>query len=163
MNTLIDLLEHSVKDYRESTALTMRVGVRTVKYNYEKLEERAHSYARFMQEHHVKKGDRVVIWAPNQPDWVAAMFGSFLAGAVVVPLDVRSSRDFVERVIGQTEPVIAFAGKSQADVLRELEIPAHPFETLNLPVNGKVVPAPLGASDLAEIIFTSGTTGDPKA
>ncbi|MGB4862580.1 MAG: AMP-binding protein [Tepidiformaceae bacterium] len=162
MNTLVDLLEQSVNDFPDRTALTMRVGVRTIKYNYEKLQERAHAYARFMNEHHVKQGDRIVIWAPNQPDWVAAMFGSFLAGAVVVPLDVRSTPDFVERVIGQTEPVLAFTGKAQAEALRELEIPAFPFETLNLPVDGKVVPAPTAPGDLAEIIYTSGTTGDPK-
>ena len=76
MNTLVELLEHSVKDFPKRTALTMRVGVRTMKYDYAKLEERAHAFARFMGEHHVKKGDRVVIWAPNQPDWVAAMFGN---------------------------------------------------------------------------------------
>ncbi|MBK7125890.1 MAG: AMP-binding protein [Dehalococcoidia bacterium] len=162
MNTLVDLLEQSARDFPQRTAVTMRVGVRTVKYNFTKLEERAHAYARFMGEQNVKKGDRVVIWAPNQPDWVAAMFGSFLAGAVVVPLDVRSTRDFVERVIHQTEPVIAFAGKAQADTLRELEIPSFAFETMNLPVNGRVAQAPLAPSDLAEIIFTSGTTGDPK-
>lgn len=162
MNTLTELLEQSVKDFPDRTALTMRVGVRTVRYNYRKLEERAHAYATFMNEHQVKKGDRVVIWAANQPDWVAAMFGSFLTGAVVVPLDVRSTPDFVERVVTQTEPVLAFAGKAQAAALRELEIPSFALETLNLPVNGKVVPAPLTPGDLAEIIFTSGTTGDPK-
>jgi long-chain acyl-CoA synthetase len=162
MNTLVELLEHSVKDFPKRTALTMRVGVRTMKYDYAKLEERAHAFARFMGEHHVKKGDRVVIWAPNQPDWVAAMFGTYLVGGIVVPLDVRSSRDFVERVISQTEPVLGFGGKSQCDTLRELEVPSFALETLNLPVNGKVVQAPLESSDLAEIIFTSGTTGDPK-
>ena len=61
MNTLVDLLERAVSDNRDRTALTMRVGVRTVKYSYEKLEERAHAYARFMAENNVGKGDRVVI------------------------------------------------------------------------------------------------------
>ncbi len=162
MNTLIDLLERSSKDYGPKTAVTMRMGVRTTKYTYAKLEERAHAYATFMSGQNVVRGDRVVIWAPNQPDWVAALFGSFLVGAVAVPLDVRSSTDFVARVISQTEPVIAFAGSSQAKVLRELEIPTHTFETLQLPVDGKVPPVSLGSDDLAEIIFTSGTTGDPK-
>ena len=162
MNTLTEMLERSVSDHPDRTAVTMRLGVRSIKYNYAKLEERAHAYAKFMREQHVGKGDRVVIWAANQPDWVAAMFGSYLNGSVVVPLDVRSSRDFVERVITQTEPSIAFAGKTQSDVLRELEIPTHVLETMNLPVNGRVVPEPISADDLAEVIFTSGTTGDPK-
>ncbi|MEO8538518.1 MAG: AMP-binding protein [bacterium] len=162
MNTLNDLLAQGAIDYPDHTALTMRLGVRTVKYSYSKLEERAHAYAKFMREQNVGKGDRVVIWAANQPDWVAAMFGSYLNGAVVVPLDVRSSSEFVERVLAQTEPAIAFAGKTQGEVLRALDIPTHSIETLNLPVNGKVVPAQVAADDLAEIIFTSGTTGDPK-
>ncbi|MCC6960377.1 MAG: AMP-binding protein [Dehalococcoidia bacterium] len=162
MNTLTEMLQRSAADHPDRTAVTMRLGVRTIKYNYAKLEERAHAYAKFMREQRVGKGDRVVIWAANQPDWVAAMFGSFLNGSVVVPLDVRSPREFVERVISQTEPAIAFAGKAQADVLRELEVPAHTLETMNLPVNGKVVPEAIQAGDLAEVIFTSGTTGDPK-
>jgi len=162
MNTLTDMLERSAADFPDRTALTMRLGVRTIKYNYTRLEERAHAYAKFMREQRVGKGDRVVIWAANQPDWVAAMFGGYLNGSVVVPLDVRSSRDFVERVVSQTEPVLAFAGKAQAEVLRELEVPTHVLETMNLPINGKVAAEPITADDLAEIIFTSGTTGDPK-
>jgi long-chain acyl-CoA synthetase len=162
VNTLVDLLERSSKDYQERTALTMRMGVRTTRYSYTRLEERAHAYAAFMRQQKVAPGDRVVIWAQNQPDWVAAMFGTFIAGAILVPLDVRSPRDFIERVVAQTEPVLAFAGKAQADVLHELEVPAHVLETLNLPINGKVVPAPITDKDPAEIIFTSGTTGDPK-
>lgn len=162
MNTLTDMLERSAADFPDRTALTMRLGVRTIKYNYTRLEERAHAYAKFMREQRVGKGDRVVIWAANQPDWVAAMFGGYLNGSVIVPLDVRSSRDFVERVVSQTEPVLAFAGKAQAEVLRELEVPTHVLETMSLPINGKVAAEPTTADDLAEIIFTSGTTGDPK-
>lgn len=162
MNTLVELLERSVKDNADRTAVTMRVGVRTSRYTYANLERRAHAFARFAADHGVKKGDRVILWAPNQPDWVAAMFGTFIAGGVLVPLDVRSSRDFVERVVAQTEPVLAFGGRSQVDVLRELEIPSHTLEDLRLPLNGRHAGPPLAANDLAEIIFTSGTTGDPK-
>jgi long-chain acyl-CoA synthetase len=140
----------------------MRLGVRTIKYDYKAFERRAHAYARLMVEHAVVPGDRIVIWAPNQPDWAAAMFGGFIAGAVIVPLDVRSSREFVERVISQTEPALAFSGKQQSPILRELEIPTIEFETANPPVNGLLTPAPLTKDSLAEIIFTSGTTGDPK-
>lgn len=140
----------------------MRLGVRTIRYSHSELERRAHAYAKLMWERDVKAGDRVLIWAQNQPDWVVSMFGAFIAGAVVVPLDVRSSREFVERVVQQTEPVLAFAGRQQAPFLRELEIPTLQFETLSAPVNGRVTPAAITPDTVAEIIFTSGTTGDPK-
>lgn len=162
MNTLIEMLDRSVRDNGDRLALTMRVGVRTTKYTYNGLERQAHAYARFLAGQGVKKGDRVVLWAPNQPDWVAAMFGTFIAGGVAVPLDVRSSREFVERVVLQTEPALGFGGPSQADVLRELEVPAYTFESVPLRPNGRHDGPPLTGSDVAEIIFTSGTTGDPK-
>ncbi len=162
MNTLVELLERSARDNADRTAVTMRVGVRSTRYTYANLERQAHGFARFIASQGVKKGDRVVLWAPNQPDWVAAMFGTFIAGGVLVPLDVRSSRDFVERVVTQTEPVLALGGRSQCDVLREFEIPSFALEDLHVPVNGHHEGPPLSGSDLAEIIFTSGTTGDPK-
>ncbi|HEY4668422.1 MAG TPA: AMP-binding protein [Tepidiformaceae bacterium] len=162
MNTLVELLETSARDYQGDPAALMRIGVRSIRYTYSGLELRAHAYARLMQSRRVNKGDRVVIWAANQPDWLAAMFGTFLVGGVLVPLDVRSSREFVERVVAQTEPVLGFAGSQQASVLRGLEVPTLELETLDVPVNGKITPVPLDRDDLAEIIFTSGTTGDPK-
>lgn len=162
MNTLVELLETSSRRYPDRQALVMRLGVRTIRYTYGELERRAHAYARLMRDRGVLEGDRVVIWAQNQPDWVAAMFGAFITGAAVVPLDVRSTREFVDRVIGQTEPVLAFAGKQQAPVLRELELPTVEFETLSLPLDGFVTPAAITSETVAEVIFTSGTTGDPK-
>ncbi len=162
MATLIDLLEKSAAAHPERQALVMRAGIRTNRITYAELERRAHAFARIQQERNVKPGDRVAIWSANHPDWVAAMFGTFLAGGVLVPLDVRSSRDFVERVIAQTEPVLAFAASAQAPVLRELEVPTIEFESLQVPVNGKVTPVAITGDTLAEIIYTSGTTGDPK-
>lgn len=162
METLVQLLERTVAQRPDATATLMRAGVRTTKYSYAEFERRAHAYARLMREHAVAKGDRVLIWAPNQPDWTAAMFGAFLNGAIVVPLDVRSSREFVDRVVGQTEPALAFAGKQQVDALRELEIPTIEFGVVRPPVNGRVDPVAITGDDTAEVIFTSGTTGDPK-
>lgn len=162
METLVDLLQRSARLYPGRKAVFMRQGVRTLRYNYREFEARANAYANLLGDYGVHPGDRVVIWAQNQPEWPAAMFGTFLAGAVVVPLDVRSSRDFVERVIARTEPVLAFAGRPQAEVLRELEVRTLEFETLRLPARAPTPPIAMTGDSLAEIIFTSGTTGDPK-
>ncbi len=162
MDTLTALLEESARRYPDNTATVIRAGIRTARLSYAQLEQRAHAFATLVRDRQVGPGDRVVIWAANQPDWVAAMFGTFLAGAVVVPLDVRSSRDFVERVVGLTGPKLAFAGRTEAEILRAMEVPSLEFGTFDVPVNGRVTPAPIGPDTLAEIIFTSGTTGDPK-
>ncbi|MES4791753.1 MAG: AMP-binding protein, partial [Chloroflexota bacterium] len=82
MNTLVELLERSAQRHPDRLAVTMRTGVRTTRYTYTELERRAHAYARLFAEHGARKGDRVIAWAPNQPEWVAAMFGAFIAGAV---------------------------------------------------------------------------------
>ena len=162
MDTLVELLERSAARYGDRQALVMRAGIKTVRLSYSGLEGRAHAFARLGRDNGLEPGDRVVIWSANHPDWVAAMFGTFIAGGVAVPLDVRSSRDFVSRVISQTEPRLAFGGHAQASVLRELEVRAIEFETLDLAVDGRVTAAPLTRDSLAQIIFTSGTTGDPK-
>jgi long-chain acyl-CoA synthetase len=75
---------------------------------------------------------------------------------------VNCSREFVARVLGQTEPRLALATRKLAAVLREFEIPTLEFETLDLPERMPVALPTVGPDTLAEIIFTSGTTGDPK-
>ena len=62
--------------------------------------------ARYLQERGVEKGDRVLLWAPNMPEWVELYFAGHAIGAVLVPLDVRSARDFVDAVIARTEPKV---------------------------------------------------------
>ena len=49
---------------------------------------------RLLQERGVKPGERILLWAPNSPLWVAAYFGCHKIGAVVVPLDVRSTPEY---------------------------------------------------------------------
>ncbi|GIW13855.1 MAG: AMP-binding protein [Tepidiforma sp.] len=162
MNTLPELLARSAERYPERLALTMRAGVRTTRYTYSALGQRAQGYARMFTGMGLSPGDRVIAWAPNQPEWVAAMFGTFIAGGVLVPLDVRSSPEFVERVIARVEPKLALAGRAQAAQLERFEFPILVLDDARPPADGRFEGPPLAGADLAEIIFTSGTTGDPK-
>lgn len=149
MNTLVELLETSAARYPDRVAVTMRAGVRTTRYTYADLLRRSHAWARLMASSGVSKGDRVIAWAPNQPEWVAAMFGTFIAGGVLVPLDVRSSPEFVARVVARVEPKAAFAGRSQAEELARLEVPAFVLEDVRPPLDGPFAGPPLSGSNLA--------------
>ena len=84
------------------TAFAHRRGLRSVRWSYRRVAEAAYGFARELEARGIKKGERVLVWAANGPEWVAAFFGCVLRGAVVVPLDVESAPDFVARVQAQT-------------------------------------------------------------
>src|SRR5919107_2939722 len=85
------------------TAFAYRRGLRLVRWSYGRVAGSAFRFARELEARGVSKGERVLVWASNGPEWVAAFFGCALRGAVVVPLDVESAPDFVSRVREQTE------------------------------------------------------------
>src|SRR5215470_10782050 len=85
------------------TAIAEQRGLRVVRWSYERLAQMAFQFARELEVRHIGKGDRVLIWAENSAEWVAAFFGCVLRGAVVVPLDEQSAPDFAARVQQQVE------------------------------------------------------------
>jgi long-chain acyl-CoA synthetase len=159
--TLNTFLDDAVRRYGPRPALYYRPRYRLDVWTYAQLGCHATAVAAYLQEQGVTKGDRVVLWAPNSPWWVAAFFGIVRLGAVVVPLDLRSDSEYVRRVIGQTEPAHAVLGISAGwdstmpsttlDQLAQLDTPQRPATF-----------AEVNDVDLAEIMFTSGTTGAPK-
>src|ERR671938_566761 len=84
------------------TAFAHRRGLRMVRWSYRRVAEAAYGFARELEARGIEKGERVLLWAANGPEWVAAFYGCTLRGAVLVPLDVESAPDFVGRVQAQT-------------------------------------------------------------
>ena len=164
MDTLVELLESSAKNFGPNPALIMKPSFRNRVWTYADVWENAGRVASYLQDGGVQKGDRILFWGPNMPQWVIAFFGVLRAGAVAVPLDVRSAPDFVERVVAATEPRMAFTSRFAGQAL-EQDIASVHLEDLDQVV-AAYSPRPTDAGvrpdDLAEILFTSGTTGAPK-
>ncbi len=161
--TLSAFLDWIAETYASRPALLYKPSLKTNVWTYRDLRERANRVTHWLQNEGIGKGDRVVVWAPNSPWWVATLFGIVRNGSVVVPLDFRSSPDFVERVITQAEPRIAVAAASVTKNWT-YEIPVFAIESLEalIPDEGPASLPEVLPDDLAEIIFTSGTTGAPK-
>ena len=165
MQTLVDLLKESSERYGDSTALTITPGFRQQRWSYERLWEFSGRVAAYLAQRGLEKGDRAIIWSVNRPEWVAAFFGCMRAGVVAVPLDVRTAPDFVERVVEYTTPKLAFLSRQTPDGPLRDTVPIALLDDLEELVESMDPEAgrpDVAADDLAEVMFTSGTTGDPK-
>jgi len=135
------------------------------RWSYARLARTAVQFARELELRGIGKGDSVIFWGENCPEWIAAFFGCLLRGAIVVPLDEQSAPDFADRARRQVEAKLLLLGEEQARHFKDRQ-PALRFDQLVTLVDRHSA-APyrdeqIGASDLAEIIFTSGTTAEPK-
>ena len=164
METLVDLLDQSAASYRQRTALKIKPGFRTERWSYSCLRDHAGRVATYLLGVGIHKGDRIILCAPNQPAWIGAFFGCMKAGVVVVPLDVQSSPDFVHKVVAATEPKLVIGDRTTGGLLHNSGVRLVLLDELEEQIkdNQPKLCAAIQPEDIAEIIFTSGTTGDPK-
>jgi long-chain acyl-CoA synthetase len=108
----------------------------------------------------IAPGDRVLFWSENRPEWVIALWGCLLEGVVAVPVDFRSSAKVVERIAA----IVSAKALLISDGLKPpagLTCPVWPM-TLRAATATERSFSPAAPGDAAEILFTSGATGDPK-
>ena len=163
-DTIVDFLREAAVRHGPRDALLIKPAFRYIRWTYDRLWEDSGRVATLLQRRGLSKGDQAILWGPNSPHWVLAFFGCLRAGVVLIPLDLRSAPDYVSRVISRTEPKLAFTSRftPKGDVV--LGVPEITFEELELAIADLPTPdpVPIQPDDLAEIMFTSGTTGDPK-
>jgi HIP---CoA ligase len=154
--------------------------------SYSQLLDRVRGLAFRYLEHRLEPGDRVVIWGPNSLGWAVAAFAVTYAGGVVVPANSRYTAPEVADLVDRTSARIVlvadgFLGRTQlADLRAASDLPSvgslGDLDTLTLDHRGEEralrtdvttdeVEARADAvtpDDVADILFTSGTTGRSK-
>ena len=73
-------------------------GFRSRSHTYQQVAGAARGFAARLRDLGLRKGDKVVFWSENRPEWIVAFWGCLLDGIVVVPIDYRASPDFLARV-----------------------------------------------------------------
>ena len=164
METLVDLVRMGAERFDRRPALLIRPFFRTRTWRYRDLGTVVPRAARLLAERGIGEGDRVILWAVNRPEWGIAFFAIAHRGAVSVPLDVRHTVDFGRKIAGQTEAKLVVASRQTEASARELGVPILFVEQLpDLARRTEPIEAAHVTRDsLAEIVFTSGTTGEPK-
>ena len=75
-------------------------GYRSRSYAYSAVAAAARIFAGRLRAAGIGKGDKVLFWSENRPEWVVALWGCLIEGVIAVPIDYRSSADLVRRVAG---------------------------------------------------------------
>ena len=163
-DTLIDFLRRVVERYGPRDALLFKPALRYQRWSYSRLWNESGQVATLLRRRGLTKGDRAILWGPNSPHWVLIFCGCIRAGVILVPLDLRSAPDYVAKVVSRTDPKLAFTSRSTPKGEVDLGSPEITFEELEAAIQGLPQPEDVDTKpdDLAEIMFTSGTTGDPK-
>jgi long-chain acyl-CoA synthetase len=142
-------------------------GLRLWRYTYAEVAAAARRFAARLDAAGIGAGDAVIIWGENRPEWIAALWGCLLRGIVAVPIDYRASADFLLRVRAISGARIALVGdevppRDAAAWPADLEAwPLAPLLADRTPPR-ELAPAAVTADTVAEIIFTSGATAEPK-
>src|SRR5712691_1973302 len=161
-------------------AVVQRSGYRRESWTYNKLAAIAFRAAHELKQRGIRTGDRVLLWGPNRAEWMAAFWGCLLRGAVAVPLDDGATHDFAARVARETSAKLIFtsAGKPVLDPalptlnLEDLpDTPSHPYVVVAThndphqappPIYQSLADEPITRNLIAQILFTSGTTAEPR-
>jgi long-chain acyl-CoA synthetase len=150
-------------------------------YSYAQVLERALAFAHWLRKQDSSEGAagngagaaRVVLWAPPSARWAMAFYGCLLAGHVVVPVDAGFSFEFVERVAGETQAsslLLETQVAPPSSGSEDKKLARRPYQAFllhdldHLPAGREPrgFPYPTSRESLAEIIYTSGTTAEPR-
>lgn len=146
----------------EREAVRYSNGFRTWQLSYAGLYARIGAFARYLDAKGFHQGDRLLLWGENRPQWLAAFWGAVARGVEVVPVDFRSSFALVSRIQGEVHARLLVTADG---VEMEGELPGASRLTFAemdaLPVAPDFAPSNISPADVVEIVYTSGTTGEP--
>ena len=167
----------AVELQREASAIA--AGAAPVEsYTFSQLRTMAESVGHWLLQSNITEGSKCAFLAANHPLWVAAYLGVLASGNTAVPLDIAYHADQVRKLLLDSDSVLLFTDTHRLPLAREATkdlpiklvlIDAHDPEDGTLLLQdifsagpGNFQPKPVTADDIAMLLYSSGTTGDPK-
>jgi long-chain acyl-CoA synthetase len=169
--TLPELFRITASRFPERACFTIYEPDR-VSLTYAQSLEQIEHLADFLAASGIKKGDKITVTGKNSPEWAIAYLATLFAGAIVVPIDYAIHNDEILTIVKASDSVAAFVDEEKYDALDPGQLglkarwslskkkPGYIYDFTSKTANMTIEPAT--ESDLAAILFTSGTTGTPK-
>ncbi len=161
---LVSLLEQFAK-FGSDRAVVQRHGYRREKRTYAEMRECARAWSHHLRGMGIGPGDRVLLWGVNSAEWIACFWAIQLRGAIAVPMDAGASLEFVRKTVRDAgvklilrDRLLPEAGGGIPSFALEdfAALPSTKHSAACLPVE------PSQKNTIAEILYTSGTTAEPR-
>ena len=184
MPTFYDRFVECSERWPGNVALELQRHDQIESVTYSELHRMAGSVGRWIGENNFPRGARIAILADNHPRWVAAFLGIIASGCAAVPLDTALHDDQVTKLLKDSGASAIFVDARHVPVVQpaatELKVGVVLMDPERMGANaieqnwrgnlsnifkagpGNFKPAPANDDDLASLIYTSGTTADPK-
>lgn len=141
-------------------------------YTYTQVWRNVETLAQWMISNGIKKGDRVAVSGKNSPEWATVFIASMLAGAIACPMDYALHNNEIANLVKTAKPKMIFVDEEKYAWFQKTKLGAKVYSlspkepktfVYNLPAPKKLSAYPeVSDKDTAAILFTSGTTGNPK-
>jgi long-chain acyl-CoA synthetase len=166
MKDLCDILYRGSKDYPRRTAIIFG----RKKFTYDEVYKKAASTSSALRIEGVNKGDRVAVLLDNSPEFVFSYFGVLMSSAIVVPINHMFKRDEIKYILEDSRSSFLITSPAYAALAQELNVIVQTLKRVFY-TNQQIGPvdatdyalSPCEPQDLAVFLYTSGTTGHPKA
>jgi feruloyl-CoA synthase len=166
---IISLFESNVRKYPHKPMLRYA----GASYTYAGIDDLSRRAATVLAQQGVQRGDRVALMCLNTPGFVIAMLGAWRLGAVVVPVNHKLQAPEVDYILTHARAKLCVFDGALAAVIDAIDTPVARMSTDSAvagaefldDLTGKALPlssAPGQEDEIAEILYTSGTTGRPK-
>ena len=137
--------------------------------SYAEVLEKVENLALWFQNKGIQKGDHIAVFGKNAPEWATVYLAAGFAGAIIVPIDYGLHDKEIATLLSVSKPAFIFIDEEKYDVFKKSHgekvfslSPKKEGYVYDLKGEGSFQMASLEEDDIAAILFTSGTTGNPK-
>lgn len=168
---ILTSIKEAAARYPQKIAVQMKIGDRYKYHTYEELLAGIASTAAALAAQGIGPGDRLILLAENRPEWIVAYLAVVAQGAIIVPLDAQLTDKEAELLLANSGAKAAFVSRATKDRMPSAStvkvIFFDPDDGLSFPemlaaYPDAQLPQPPAGDVPAALLYTSGTTGDPK-
>jgi len=171
IETISEMFEKKSSKYENLTAFVHIQNNHISEYTYGDIYNKVINVAANLKQIGLNKGDHIAVISENRPEWAISYFAILWIGCVAIPLDSKTGFDNLKHIIGFSESkAIFFSASHLKDISKIKEsvsclqhlIPMEQLHDIANEQSSAIKRTEVKGDDLSEILFTSGTTGNPK-